>query len=105
MNSLIFVGDATPMETILKDLVGSSPLAVALLIVFWIGLKHIEKKDTDNQKMQELHRETFERLHAQCDEQQERSGVIASDCAKVIGRADATLCRLENTLQRIEAKG
>ena len=98
MNSLIFVGDATPMETLLKDLVGSSPMAVALLIVFWIGLKHIEKKDQDIQKLADTHRETFERLHAAYDEQQERSGVIIGECKSVMGSIDSTL-------KRIEAKG
>lgn len=98
MNSLIFVGDATPMETVFTEVLKSSPIAAALLIVFWIGLKHIEKKDKAMEESQKVHREVFERLHAQCDEQQERSGIIASECAKVMGRIDSTL-------QRLEAKG
>lgn len=72
MSSLIFVGDATPMETVLTELIKTSPIAVAVLATVFIFLRQSKSRDEAFEKQQD-------RWQAMFDERLEKSEVVARD--------------------------
>ena len=95
MNSLIFVGDATPVETAWIEAAKQLPVAfilsgvsVYLVVAF---LKHIKEKDAALTVNQKDWQEMMDKWRAGYDEQVERSGVIINENSKALGEISACL--------------
>lgn len=72
MNSLIFVGDATPMENLLTKMAENSMMATALILMVWMFHKQSKSRDEAFQKQQD-------RWQAIFDERQEKSELVHRD--------------------------
>lgn len=87
----IFVGDATPMENVMIELLKTSPVAVAVLATMIVFLRHVKARDEAFEKQQERWQATF-------DERLEKSEIVARDghqCirenTKVVGEVTAVI--------------
>ncbi len=83
------------MEELLKELAGNSPVAVALIIAFWLFNKANERRDRDHAEQSHQRLLTIKEMSDNCHDVQQKSTAAVDRNTEIIGKCAAIMARLD----------